>query len=86
MYTDCQVHPPGDARNIYPDNVWHYEGIAFYVYPTAVAGSTPVHRFHSSVVSHHFYTNSEAEKAGLIANPTTAQWQYDGIAWYVPGS
>ena len=86
MYTDCQVHPPGDPRAIYPDNVWHYEGIAFYVYPTQVAGSTPVYRFFSPLVSHHFYTNSEGEKNGLIANPTTAQWQYEGPGWYVPGS
>ena len=86
MYTDCQVHPPGDPRAKYPDNVWHYEGVAFDVYPGPVAGATPVYRFFSPVVSHHFYTNSEAEKNGLIANPTTAHWQFEGIRWYVPGS
>ena len=86
MYTDCQLHPPGDPHAIYADNVWHYEGIAFYVYSTQVAGSTPVYRFFSPVVSHHFYTNSEAEKNGLIANPTTSQWHYEGPVWYVPGS
>ena len=86
MYTDCQVHPPGAPQARYPDNVWHYEGVAFYVYPTAVAGATAVYRFHSPVTGHHFYTNNEAEKNGLIANPGPAQWNFEGAAWYVPGS
>jgi hypothetical protein len=38
------------------------------------------------VTSHHSYTNSEAEKNGLLANPTTARWQFEGTNWYVPGS
>ena len=86
MYTDCQAHPPGAPQARYPDNVWHYEGIAFYVYPSAVAGASPVYRFHSPVTGHHFYTTSEAEKSGLIANPGPAQWQFEGVAWYVPQS
>ena len=86
MYTDCQVHPPGAPQARYPDNVWHYEGAAFYVYLSAVAGASPVYRFHSAVTGHHFYTNNEAEKSGLIANPGPAQWQFEGVAWYVPQS
>ena len=86
MYTDCQIHPPGAPQAIYPDNIWHYEGVAFYVYPTAVAGATPVYRFHSPVTSHHFYTNNEAEKDGLIANPGPDQWHFEGTAWFVPRS
>jgi hypothetical protein len=86
MYTDCQVHAPGAPQAVYPDNVWHYEGIAFDVYPTAIAGAVPVYRFHSPVTAHHFYTSNEAEKNGLIANPGPDQWQLEGIAWYVPQS
>ena len=86
MYTDCQTHPAGAPQARYPDNVWHYEGAAFYVYLSAVAGASSVYRFHSPVTGHHFYTNSEAEKSGLIANPGPAQWQFEGVGWYVPGA
>jgi parallel beta-helix repeat protein len=86
-YTDCRVHPPGDSHAIYPDEVLHYEQIAFYVYPSQVAGSTAVYRFFSHTVSHHFYTNSEGEKNWLIANPNVSpNWEYEGPGWYVPGS
>ena len=97
LFTDCQVHPPGDPHNIYPDNVWHYEQIAFYVYPVTVdpnthvasctvPGSTPVYRFFSPVLSHHFYTNDENEKNFVIAHPGNEQWQFEGPRWCVPGS
>lgn len=87
IYTDCQLHPPGDPHAIYPDDVLHFEGIAFYVYPNQVAGSIPVHRFFSYRVSQHFYTNSDGEKNWLIANPTVwPEWKYEGIGWYVPDS
>jgi hypothetical protein len=85
MYTDGQTHPPGAPQAEYPDNVWHY-GVAFFVYSSPAVGADPVYRFFSPVPLHHFYTNSEAEKNGLITNPTTGQWRFESIARYVPGS
>jgi hypothetical protein len=86
LFTDCQVHPPGDPHAIYPDNVWHYEQVAFFVYPTPRPGTSPVYRFFSPVLSHHFYTNAEGEKNFVVANPGPAQWHFEGTVWYVPGS
>ncbi len=68
----------------YPDTTWHYEGIAFYAYPTQEPNTTPVYRFWSSSYNGHFYTSSETEKDYIIAHYPTNVWDYEGIAWYVP--
>jgi parallel beta-helix repeat protein len=85
MYTDCQLHPAGDPHAIYPNNVFQFINVAFYVYPNQVPGSTPVYWFFSPVVFHHFFTNHESEKDFLLTNPTSLQWTYEGPKWYVPG-
>ncbi len=92
MFTDCQVHPPGDPHNIYADNVWHYEAIAFYVYLSQVAGSTAVHRFYSFTYQAHFYTTNLCEmftdcQAHPPGDPHNIYpdnvWHYEGVAFYV---
>ncbi|MFA5993672.1 MAG: hypothetical protein WC823_01805 [Parcubacteria group bacterium] len=65
----------------YPSNVWHYEGIAYYVNTTQVSGTVPVFRFWSDKKQHHFYTASEAERDILIQGSTGPQiavglWYY----------
>ena len=69
-------------QTTYPD-VWTYEGIAFYAYAAGEqpGNALPVYRFWSPVLNHHFYTISETEKQGLIANYSQV-WTYEGIAWY----
>ncbi|MBD3238806.1 MAG: hypothetical protein GF332_04180 [Candidatus Moranbacteria bacterium] len=47
-------------------NIWHLEGIIFYVYPRYKTGTTAIHRFWSPVYSSHFYTASEKEKNLVI--------------------
>ncbi len=68
----------------YPTNIWNYEGIAFYAYPTQEPNTTPVYRFWSSSYNGHFYTSSETEKDYIIAHYPTSVWNYEGVAWYVP--
>jgi len=63
--------------------VWTYEGVAFYAYPEAahLAEAMPIFRFWSDVLSGHFYTIDEAERAKLIDEYPDA-WTYESIAWY----
>lgn len=85
MYTDCQLHPPGDPHDIYPNNIFEYVEIAFYAYPNQFSSwVSPVYWFFSPVVFHHFFTNSLAAKNALISSPGSLQWTYEGIKWYVP--
>jgi hypothetical protein len=67
--------------NQYAD-VWVYEGIAFYAYPSGSqpVATKPVYRFLSALNGDHFYTASESDKAKLVADPKT--WTYEGIVWY----
>jgi len=69
--------------NKYSDDVWHYEGIAYYAYPTPQPNSMPVYRFWSKKNQHHFYTASETEKNLVINKYDDYIWKYEGIAWYV---
>ncbi len=72
--------------NKYSDDVWHYEGIAYYAYPTPQPNSMPVYRFWSKKNQHHFYTASETEKNLVINKYDDYIWKYEGIAWYIPNS
>jgi hypothetical protein len=49
------------------------------------AGLTPVYRFWSPVISHHFYTIRGAERDKLINNYPGA-WIYEGVAYYAFGN
>jgi hypothetical protein len=68
-------------------SVWTYEGIAFYAHPVPVspdtppAGSTPIYRFWSDTLHHHFFTadNDEAQR-NCRSHPTV--WTDEGITWY----
>lgn len=64
-------------------DVWSFEGVAFYAFPTDAAPSDtlPVYRFWSDRLGHHFYTMSETEKQKLI-DVHAYTWTYEGIAWY----
>ncbi len=70
--------------NNYPDNVWRYEGIAYYAYKTSYGGKyKPVYRFWSNKNQAHFYTANETEKNIVINNYDDNTWKYEGIAYYV---
>jgi len=68
----------------YPSSVWTYEGIAFYAFAAGEQplGTSPVYRFWSPLVSHHFFTMNAAEKDYILANYSSSVWTYEGIAWY----
>ncbi len=68
----------------YPKNVWNYEGIAYYAYPTQQPNTTPVYRFWSDQNQGHFFTIDENEKNHIIATYPKNVWDYEGIGWYVP--
>jgi len=69
--------------NKYDDNVWHYEGVAYYAYPTPQPNTKPVYRFWSKKNQSHFYTASEAEKDLIINKYDDYVWHYEGVAWHV---
>ena len=69
----------------YPEDVWRYEGIAWYAYPPDVqhpSATKPVYRFYSEQVKVHFYTISEAEKDYIIAVYPESIWRFEGVGWY----
>ncbi len=66
----------------YPDNVWRYEGIAWYSEKEKNDENQPLHRFWSDTQKAHFYTISEQEKDHVIKTYSDNVWRYEGIAWY----
>ena len=60
-----------------------YEGIAYYVLPSAYSDAMPVYRFYNVRNGAHFYTASEAEKENVL-NHHDWPFTYEGIAYYVP--
>jgi hypothetical protein len=71
-----------DVVNNYPDNVWRYEGIAYYAFSNKVNGTIPIYRFWSDKYQGHFYTASESEKNSVIANYPDNVWYFEGVAYY----
>lgn len=68
----------------YPEDVWRYEGIAFYVYPLGYGGSSrTVYRFWSPRLSRHFFTAEISERDYLIENRSDT-YDYEGPAWKIP--
>ncbi len=72
-----------EKNNIIRDlsDYWTYEGVAWYAYPTQVAGTVPVYRFWSPVFAHHFFTVNETEKNNVIRD-LSQYWTYEGVAYY----
>jgi len=56
--------------------------VDMYVAAALAATPGPVYRFWSPLVSHHFYTISEAEKDSVIATYAPSVWTYEGVAFY----
>lgn len=67
--------------------IWAYEGVAYYVYPTAstVAETVPVARFWGPTVLHHFYTASPSE-SDYVRQNWSSTWVYESIAFRVPAA
>jgi hypothetical protein len=60
----------------YDDDIWKYEGVAYYAYQGEELDSKPVYRFWSDNFKHHFYTTSDTEAKN------DPNWRYEGIAYY----
>ncbi len=78
-----------DEKNLiiatYPEYVWRYEGIAYYVFPSGTSvASSPIYRFWSDQNQAHFYTAFEDEKNLIIATYPEFVWRYEGIAFKAP--
>lgn len=82
FYTISEIEKASVIDN-YSDDIWKYEGVAYYTYKTQQPNTKPVYRFWSSKYKHHFYTASEAEKNEVISKYDNYTWKYEGIAWYV---
>ncbi|MBM3486087.1 MAG: hypothetical protein FJX67_05565 [Alphaproteobacteria bacterium] len=61
------------------------EGVGLYGFSAPGADTTPLHRFYNDLTGTHFYTASEAERAGIVANPSgnpfLAHMHYEGVAF-----
>ncbi len=66
----------------YNDDVWKYDGVAFYAYKTKEPGMLPVYRFYSKSGLEHFYTISESSKRAIIDKYSDDVWKYEGVAFY----
>lgn len=66
----------------YPDYIWKYERVAYYVYPVAAdSENLPVARFWSDSSRHHFYTSDAAEAAYVkVAYPDVWKYERDAFA------
>ena len=67
----------------YPASIWTYEGVAYTAFLSPQAGTIPLYRFWSPLLSGHFYTASESEKNSVIASYPTSTWSSEGVAFYV---
>jgi sugar lactone lactonase YvrE len=61
---------------------YRYEGAAYDVCLTNVPGATPVYRFYNLKNGTHFYTASEAERAGIQLT-LSAVYRFEGVAFYL---
>jgi hypothetical protein len=63
-------------------HLWQFEGTAYYAFHEPVTETMqPVHRFWSDKLQSHFWTIRESEREKLV-NKMTADWTYEGIAFY----
>jgi peptidoglycan hydrolase-like amidase len=70
----------------YPDNIWRYEGVAWYTDPENKEALNPVYRFWSEEYRAHFYTNNPNEKRCVIETYDKKTWRYEGVSYYAPGN
>lgn len=65
---------------------YRLQGIAGYVEETPTDRNIPVYRFWNKRTTDHFYTTSEVERDQLARDLASGKddYQYEGIAWYVP--
>ena len=65
---------------------YQYQGISGYAEQNPTDQNVPVYRFWNKKTLDHFYTISETEKDQLISdfNSGKDNYEYEGVAWYVP--
>jgi hypothetical protein len=64
------------------EDTYRYDGPAYNVSLTNVAGATTVYRFYNKTNGSHFYTASAAEKDHVVAD-LSATYSLDGPAFYI---
>ena len=74
------------VENDYPDRIWKYETIAYYVYPVSSTqpSTVPMSRFWSPAYLNHFYTASAAEAEGVRTGYPASVWTFEGDVFRVP--
>ncbi len=72
----------------YPENVWRYEMIAYYVYPVSATqpDTRPVTRFWSPSKQTHFYTASGSEADRVSAQYPPSVWTREFDVFRVPNA
>jgi len=63
----------------FPETVWRYEGVSFFVYLNYVNGTAPVFRLYSETLRTHFFTMNSGARDSMLAS---GRWRDEGIAYY----
>ena len=68
------------------EDTYQYQGISGHAELKSTEQNVPVYRFWNSKSMDHFYTISEEEKKQLMDDYKSGKdnYEYEGIAWYVP--
>jgi hypothetical protein len=80
FYTASEVEKSNVIRTL--SATYAYDGPAYNVCATQVAGSTQIYRFYNKKNGSHFYTASEVEKAN-VQNTLSKIYSLDGAAFFV---
>jgi hypothetical protein len=74
----------GEKNNVLNNmrSTYHLDGVAYYVSPEQVAGSTMVLRFYNMRTGTHFYT-ADNNEALRILNDMKGTYSLDGPAFYL---
>jgi hypothetical protein len=79
FYTSSETEKDKVLANL--SAIYQLDGPGLWASATAAPGWVAVHRFFNRANGTHFYTASETERQGVLANNPTMQ--YDGIGYYV---
>jgi photosystem II stability/assembly factor-like uncharacterized protein/tRNA U38,U39,U40 pseudouridine synthase TruA len=80
FYTASEAEKANVIRTL--SGTYRYEGVAYRVCATAVAGATPVYRFYNLKQGVHFYTASAAER-DTVVRTLWSTYRLEGVGYYL---
>jgi hypothetical protein len=80
FYTASEVEKANVIAKL--SGTYRYEGVAYKVCTTPVAGATPVYRFYNLKQGVHFYTASAVERDNVVRT-LSSTYRLEGIGYYL---